>query len=353
MKPGLPHGCFTALASPFTDDGAVDYAGLEKLVSFQIENGITGILAVGTTGESPTLSWEEHIGIISTVAKMTKGHCLCIAGTGSNNTAEALSATGHAVRAGCDAVLMVDPYYNGPSSLEIRREYIEPVARAHPETPIIPYVIPGRTGTQLLPEDLAIAYRNHPNVGCVKEATGSLENMRRTRYCCGEDFILYAGDDGIAFDMMTDPEIKGAGMISVMSNIAPKAVTEMTRRATTGDTEGAEKFNRALTRLFNSVTVTTREKTPFGEVSCKVKNPVPIKALMHIMGIPSGGCRPPLGKMTRQSVGMLLETARRTHAETPEILAPAAAFFDTDIDRRLNDPGAEKAYYETLCYPDY
>jgi 4-hydroxy-tetrahydrodipicolinate synthase len=92
-------------------------------------------------------------------------------------------------RAGCDAVLMVDPYYNGPSSLEIRREYIEPVARAYPDMAIIPYVIPGRTGTQLLPEDLALLYRKHANVGYVKEATGNLDNMRRTRKCCGEDYI--------------------------------------------------------------------------------------------------------------------------------------------------------------------
>src|SRR6056297_3417373 len=147
--------CVTALITPFTG-AAVDYDGLDQLVRFQIANGINGILAVGTTGESPTLSWDEHITVIDTIAERTKNKCACIAGTGSNNTDETLSATEHAVKTGADAVLLVDPYYNGPSSLEIRREYVEPVAAAFPDTQIIPYVIPGRTGAQLMPQDLAI-----------------------------------------------------------------------------------------------------------------------------------------------------------------------------------------------------
>ena len=122
-------GCFTAIATPFTD-GAVDYDGLDKLAEFQIQNGITGIVAVGTTGESPVLSWDEHNKVIEAVAKKTKDRCLCIAGTGSNSTAESLEGTKHAAEVGADAVLLVDPYYNGPSSLEIRREYVTPVAAA-------------------------------------------------------------------------------------------------------------------------------------------------------------------------------------------------------------------------------
>ena len=131
------------------------------------------------------------------------------------------------VDAGVDAVLLVDPYYNGPSSLEIRKEYVEPVARKFPSIQVIPYVIPGRTGAQLLPEDLAILAQNFENVRTVKEATGDLKNMKQTRKCCGDDYVILSGDDGLTFDMMTDPEINAVGAISVISNIAPKASAEM------------------------------------------------------------------------------------------------------------------------------
>jgi len=125
-------GCYTAIVTPFDGD-AVDESGLARLAEFQIQNGISGILAVGTTGESPTLAWEEHHHVVQTYARLSKGKCLCIAGAGSNNTKEALSATREAVEAGVDAVLLVDPYYNGPSSLEIRNEYVKPVAAAFPD----------------------------------------------------------------------------------------------------------------------------------------------------------------------------------------------------------------------------
>ena len=189
-------GCFTAIITPFKNN-AVDYEGLEKLSEFQIKNGITGILAVGTTGESPVLSWDEHNRVIELVAKKSKDNCICIAGAGSNNTKESLDGTKHAVAVSADAVLLVDPYYNGPSSLEIRREYIAPVAEAAQDIEIIPYVIPGRTGAQLLPEDLAILNQTYKNVNTVKEATANIENMRRTRKCCGSDFTIFSGDDGM------------------------------------------------------------------------------------------------------------------------------------------------------------
>ena len=219
-------GSYTALVTPFAGD-AVDYEGLEKLAQFQVQNGIKGILAVGTTGESPVLTWEEHLKVVEKVAEQTRGKCKCIAGTGSNNTKECMEATKHAAEAGVDAVLLVDPYYNGPSSIEIRREYVAPVANAFPELEIIPYVIPGRTGAQLLPEDLAILNKHCKNVNTVKEATGSIENMRRTRKCCGPDFTILSGDDGLTLEMMTDPLVKGAGVISVVSNVVPAAVAKM------------------------------------------------------------------------------------------------------------------------------
>jgi len=341
-------GCFTALITPFAGD-QVDYEGLNRLAAFQIENTIAGILAVGTTGESPTLSWEEHNNVIEAASEASRGKCTCIAGTGSNNTRETLSATEHAVKAGVDAVLLVDPYYNGPSSLEIRKEYVAPVARAFPDLSVIPYVIPGRTGAQLLPEDLALLYREYPNVHTVKEATGDLANMVKTRQCCGKTFTILSGDDPLTLEMMTHPEIRAAGVISVVSNVAPGPVSRMVRLLEEGNMDEARILADALAPLFGLVTVKTQEKTPYGEVLCRARNPLAIKTLMTLLGMPSGGCRPPLGKMTRAGLEKVLTAARTVQAVNPEIFAPIARFFSVDIDSRLHSPAA----LEGLAYSAY
>ena len=339
-------GCFTALITPF-NNFAVDYENLGNLVDFQIKNSITGILAVGTTGESPSLTWDEHNRVIEDVAIKSKGKCICIAGTGSNNTNETLAATEHSSKIGVDAVLLVDPYYNGPSSLEIRKEYIAPVARAFPDVEIIPYVIPGRTGTQLLPEDLAFLNKEFKNVNTVKEATANVENMRRTRACCGDDFTILSGDDGMTYDMMVDPQIKAAGVISVVSNIAPKAVTQMVNLLNKGNQTEAKRLLSALEPLFKLVTVKTREMTPYGEVVFRARNPLGIKVLMAILGVTSGECRKPLGKMTKNGLDKVIEAARKVQADNPEIFQPAADFFGVDIEARLKDPSScEGLFYE-------
>jgi 4-hydroxy-tetrahydrodipicolinate synthase len=341
-------GCYTAITTPFKGD-AIDYAGLDALVDFQIENGITGILAVGTTGESPVLSWEEHKRVVDNIAKKTKNKCVCIAGAGSNDTKKTLAAARHGVEAGADALLLVDPYYNGPSSLEIRREYVAPVAKAFSDVPVIPYVIPGRTGAQLLPEDLALLYKSYPNVGTVKEATGDLENMRRTRQCCGPDYSILSGDDGITFAMMTDPTIKAAGVISVASNVAPAAITRMVELLSQGNQTEAEELLSALEPLFDLVTVKTMEKTPYGEVVCRARNPLAYKALMSILGMPSGGCRQPLGKMSRNGIETVLGAARGVQSKNPEIFKPIEEFFNVNIAERLETPSV----WEKLCYKEY
>lgn len=341
-------GCYTALVTPFKGD-KVDYEGLERLIEFQIASGVSGILAVGTTGESPTLTWEEHIEVVRFAAEKIKGRCQLIAGTGSNSTEETIKGTEHALHAGVDAVLLVDPYYNGPSSLEIRKEYIAPVAEAFPELQIIPYVIPGRTGTQLLPEDLALLNRQFPNVNTVKEATGNLKNMIRTRECCGEDFTILSGDDDKTFEMITNPDIRASGVISVASNIAPKAVQELTVHCKEGRETDAEKLLSGLKHLFGIVTVKTQEESPFGPVTCRARNPLACKTLMAILGMPGGPCRRPLGKMTKKGLDTVLEAARTVQSDYPEIFAPIADFFDVDIEERLVDETLRSG----LIYKEY
>ncbi len=341
-------GCYTAMVTPF-DGAAVDETGLTRLADFQIQNGITGLLAVGTTGESPTLAWQEHHRAVQIISQHAKGKCLCIAGAGSNNTKEALSATRHAAEAGVDAVLLVDPYYNGPSSLEIRKEYLAPVAAAFPDLSIIPYIIPGRTGAQLLPDDLALLFREHPNVNTVKEATGDLDNMRRTRQCCGPEFTIFSGDDGLVYEMISDPEIAATGVISVVSNIVPRAMSDLVRLLVDKEIDQAKRLVDALRPLFGLVTVKTVEKSPYGDVVCRARNPLALKTLMQVLGVPSGPCRPPLGKMSRAGLDVVVNIAKTVQSKNPEIFAPLAEFFDVDIDGRLND----ERLLEGLYYPTY
>ncbi|MDY6825076.1 MAG: 4-hydroxy-tetrahydrodipicolinate synthase [Thermodesulfobacteriota bacterium] len=344
MRPG----CYTALVTPFTDDG-VNNEALSRLVEFQVENGAAGILAAGTTGESPTLEWEEHNHVTEQVARQAAGKAMCIAGTGSNNTAETLFATKHAVEAGAEAVLLVDPYYNGPSSLEIRLEYIEPVAAAFPETVIIPYVVPGRTGAQIFPEDLAMAFRRYPNVHTVKEATANLDNMRRTRECCGPQYNILSGDDNLTAAMMTDSDIRACGVISVYANIFPGAVSQMVNALHYGDLKTGRDLAGKLNPLLSLVTVSSTEITPHGDVTCRSRNPVPVKTLMAVLGMPVGGCRRPLGKMTRNGMDKLLAAARKVYADAPELFDPLSEFFDIDVSARLSDPSVIKG----LVYDDY
>ncbi len=328
------------------ENGDVDFEGLRALVDFQVSQGVSGILAVGTTGESPTLTWEEHNKVIEKIYEFNDGRSLTIAGTGSNCTRESIKGTSHAADIGVEAVLLVDPYYNGPSSLEIRREYVGPIAARFPEVQVIPYVIPGRSGTQLLPQDLAILHSEYSNVRAVKEATGNIENMKLTRKLCGEDFDILSGDDDKTFLMMTDEEIRASGVISVASNVAPGAVQRMTTLVLEGKIEEATELSVALKPLFSIVTVKTMEETSFGPALVKARNPLPYKTLMNILGMPSGPLRQPLGKMTRKGLETVLEAARTVYEKNPEILEPIERTFDVDLSKRLY----EEKFWKGLTY---
>jgi 4-hydroxy-tetrahydrodipicolinate synthase len=338
-------GCYTALITPMNRSRQIDYEGLQQIVEFQVKNGVKGILAVGTTGESPTLDWNEHNKVIEKTHQYA-GKALTIAGTGSNSTQETIDATAHASNAGIKAALLVDPYYNGPSSLEIRKEYVEPIASKFPDVQMIPYVIPGRTGTQLFPQDLAALHAQYPNVRCVKEATGDLKNMEVTRQLCGVDFDILSGDDDKTYTMMISPDIQASGVISVVSNVAPSAVVDMVHYLLDGNQEAAAVIQQALQPLFSLVTVKTTEQTPYGPVACKARNPLAYKTLMNVLGMPSGPCRQPLGKMTRQGLEVVLVTVRKVYEANPQVLEPVADFFDVDLKDRLYN----EKYLEGLTY---
>ena len=342
-------GADTAIITPMRKDGSVNYDGLDRLLDFQIENGIQGIIAVGTTGESPTLLWEEHNEVIERTCNKTSEKCLSVAGTGSNSTRETLAGTAHAAHSGANAVLLVDPYYDGPSSLEIRREYVEPVAKQFPQLQVIPYIIPGRTGTMMQVEDLAILAGDYENVSAVKEATGDYENMAKTRRLCGDTFEILSGDDDKTVEMMKRDDIRASGVISVMSNVVPSGIHRMTELLNAGDYESADKLAGNLQPFFGMVGVSIDERTAHGTVQCKFRNPLPVKTLMNVLGMPAGPCRAPLGKMTRAGLDYVVTAARQVYENDPDLLSPIGEFFGVDVESRLHDT----SFYDDLIYNSY
>jgi 4-hydroxy-tetrahydrodipicolinate synthase len=336
MKLERFEGCWTAMITPFNRKAEVDFEGLEKNVQFLIENG-SHLVPTGTTGESPTLDWREHDRVITKTAKLAKGKVFVIAGTGSNSTREAMRGSKHAVEVGAQGVLLVDCYYNGPSSLELRTQYYEVIAKAFKKTFVVPYVIPGRTGTKLEVEDLAILHRKYKNVRSVKEATGDLRRMAKTRALCGEDFDILSGDDDKTFEMMTLGDIRASGVISVMSNIVPGPIGEMVKALSCGDMEKAERLKGVLDPLFKAVTVNTIESYEGFDVPCKFRNPLAIKTMMKGLGLPSGPCRPPLGKMTPKGSEVVRNALKEVYGKDKEVFRPLQEFYKVNVEERISD----------------
>lgn len=335
-------GTWTALITPMNSDGTINWDGLEKNIQFQMEQGITGLVPAGTTGESPTLAWDEHNILIERTLKLAEGRCGVIAGTGSNSTQEAVESTEHAVEHGAKAALLVDCYYNGPSSLELRNEYYSILAELFPDVSFIPYIIPGRSGTALSVEDLAILANDYPNIHAVKEATGDLERMAYTRKLIGEDFQIMSGDDDLTYKMIASDEIKAQGVISVMSNLIPGAVGKMVSLLLEGDIQAASKVRDAISPLFGIVTVKVKSprNMPNGSqviVEDRFRNPLAIKTIMAGLGMPSGSGRHPLGKMNLEGIQTVRKALNSVWENNPEILEPIAGFYGIDIEARLSD----------------
>jgi 4-hydroxy-tetrahydrodipicolinate synthase len=329
-------GCWTAMVTPFDRKGEIDFDGLEKNIQFQMENG-ANLVPTGTTGESPTLDWREHDRVITKTVKLARGKAFVIAGTGSNSTKEALRGTKHAVEVGAQGVLLVDCYYNGPSSLELRTQYYEVIAKTFRNAFVVPYVIPGRTGTKLAVEDLAILHRKYKNVRSVKEATGDLERMAKTRALLGEDFDILSGDDDKTFEMMTQNDIRASGVVSVMSNIVPGPISEMVRAILNGNMEKANRLKEVLDPLFKVVTVNTIESYEEFNVPAKFRNPLAIKTMMRRLGLPSGPCRRPLGKMPPKGVEVVRNALKEVFEKDREVLMPLQDFYKVNIEERLSN----------------
>lgn len=344
-------GCLTALVTPFNEEGKLDLLGFDINLGFQKQAGITGVVPVGTTGESPALTTEEQILlIVRTQTFLADSSLLCLAGCGSNFTEKTLHLAEIADAIECYGALLVDPYYSGPSTLEIRKEYYERVAKRFPDLMIVPYVIPGRTGCELSVGDLALLAYKYPNISAVKEATGNFERMRETRRMTLPGFDILSGDDDKTFDMMIDPGIEASGVITVIGNIAAVAIKEMCEAIAKGDIEAAQKIREALDPLFKLVTVNKeREEEIHGEkiiIKDKFRNPVPIKTMMQGLGMPAGPCRPSLGKMTSQGVEEVRNALRKVWQDNPWALKPIEEYYEVDIEKRLEN----NAIWQDLAY---
>ena len=254
-------GTYTAMVTPFNANGAVDYGKLRELVEEQIAGGVDGLVPVGTSGESPTLSMEEHSRVVEFVAETANRRVQIVAGTGANSTAEALRLTREALEMGVDASLQVCPYYNKPNQEGLYRHFS---AIADLGLPIILYNVPSRTGRDIALETV-VRLSKHPNVAAVKEASGSVARVSATVDAC--DITVLSGDDVLAFPMIA---VGAKGVISVASNVAPGLVSKMINAALSGDMAGAATLHKRLYHLFRDLFIDT--------------NPIPVKCALALMG---------------------------------------------------------------------
>lgn len=286
-------GVYPALITPFTKDNEVDEAGLRRLVEFTVEGGVAGILPCGTTGESATLSHEEHKKVIDTVIDCSK--VPVIAGTGSNNTQEAVELTKHAADAGAAACLLITPYYNKPNVTGLKAHF--KLIGDAVDIPLILYNIPSRTGQNISAETQIELAAEVPNLKGVKEASGDLKQIGTIIQMAKEqdlDYSIMAGDDFLTLPIMS---LGGKGVISVAANIAPKEVCAMVAAMSKNEVEKAQAINIKLYPLFDSMFLET--------------NPIPVKKAAEMMGLASGNVRLPLGALSEANVVKLRKVLER------------------------------------------
>lgn len=285
-KGDLFEGLTVALVTPFRD-GAVDEKALRRLVDFHVEAGTDTISPVGTTGESPTLTHEEHERVIAIVCEHAAGRIRVLAGTGSNSTAEAIRLTRFAHTAGADGALMVAPYYNKPMQEGLYQHY-KAVAEEVP-LPIVLYNIPGRTGRNMEPETIA-RLAELPNIVAVKESTGSMDQASQILALC--DLTILSGDDSLTLPLLS---IGGRGVVSVVGNIVPQDVKAMLNAFFSGDIAEAQRWHRKLFPLCR-------------DMLGLATNPIPIKAAMRLLGRDTGEVRLPMTPLEEAGLQALKKT---------------------------------------------
>lgn len=293
MKKCIFEGCATALITPMNEDGSVNFETLAELVDSQIKGGVDALVICGTTGESATLSGEEHIKVIEAAVKAADHRVPIIAGTGSNDTQFALEISKEAIKVGADALLMVTPYYNKTSQRGLIKHYTYIADRV--DVPIILYNVPSRTGVNIKPETY-FELSKHKNIVAAKEANGDISSLIKTIALCGDNLAIYSGNDDQIVPIMS---LGGKGVISVLSNVLPKETHDITAACLEGDfkkgTELAVKYLDLANALFMDV------------------NPIPVKEAMNLIGLEVGPCRMPLTEMDEKQVAALTEELKKVN----------------------------------------
>ena len=284
-------GAHTALITPFQEDGSLDEAALTRLVESQVAAGISGVIPVGTTGESPTLSHEEHAKVIDITVKAAAKRILVIAGTGSNATTEAVELTKEAEKLGADASLQVAPYYNKPSAEGLYRHFRKVADSV--AIPIVLYSIPGRCGIEIPVSVVVRLAADCPNIVAIKEAGGSVERVNQLRAALPETFQILSGDDSLTLPFMASGAV---GVISVASNIIPAEVQGLVESFLQRDLVKAQELHARYYPLFRDLFIEP--------------NPVPIKTALSAKGICGSNVRLPLCEMTDSSRDVLMKTLR-------------------------------------------
>lgn len=278
-------GSIVAIVTPFKN-GKVDEKKLRDLIEFHIKNGTSGIVPCGTTGESATLSFEEHDHVIEVTIEQAKKRIPVIAGTGSNSTDEAIMLTKHAAKAGADASLQVSPYYNRPTQHGLY-EHFKAIADSV-DIPIILYNIASRTGVNIEPETIAKLAHDCKNIVGVKEASGNLDQMSRIKQLCPQDFVLISGDDSLTLPVLG---IGGTGIISVVANIVPRDVASLVSEFEKGNIPKAQSIHYKLLPLIKAMFIET--------------NPIPVKTAMGLLGMCEPDLRLPMCAMSPENFDKL------------------------------------------------
>ena len=291
MKKTVFTGAGVAIVTPMHEDGTVNYDVFSQLLEDQIASGTDAIIACGTTGESATLSHQEHVEVLDFAIRRVNKRVPVIAGTGSNDTAYALELSLEAQKAGADALLMVTPYYNKTSQMGLIRHFTYVADRVN--LPIILYNVPSRTGCNIKPETF-LELSKHPNIVAVKEASGDISAVAEIAALCGDDLQLYSGNDDQILPVLA---LGGKGVISVLSNVLPRETHEICELFFSGDVEGSRcmmlKYLDLIHALFSDV------------------NPIPVKEAMNLMGMQVGPCRLPLVEMSESGKKNLVEVLKK------------------------------------------